>query len=145
MQRGGGQALGGNWPSRTILIAWGADTGEPAHPIDVINDVDEEVIFHNLVFWKLELHLVSIDDVKCLLKMSDSIACCCCCKSLCLALTQLLNFIHSVHKIALFMSDNDTHLLLREKRNRHLTGLHTAIQDEAPWLKKVIVIICHVL
>ena len=109
VQRGGGQALGGNWPSRTILIAWGADAGEPAHPIDVINDVDEEVIFHNLVFWKLELHLVSIDDVKCLLKMSDSIACCCCCcKSLCLALTQLLNFIHSVHKIALFMSDNDT-------------------------------------
>ena len=77
MQRGGGQALGGNWPSRTILIAWGADAGEPAHPIDVINDVDEEVIFHNLALWKLELHLVSIDDVNydCLLK-SSYLTCC---------------------------------------------------------------------
>ena len=76
MQNGGGQALGGSWPSRTALIAWGADTGEPAHPIDVIHDVDDEVIFHNLALWKLELHLVSIDDVNyCLLK-SSYLTCC---------------------------------------------------------------------
>ena len=74
VQNGGGQALGGSWPFRTVLVAWGADAG---HPIDVINDVDDEVIFHNLALWKPELHLVSIDDVNydCLMK-SSYLTCC---------------------------------------------------------------------
>ena len=60
--------MGATWPSSTVLIAWGADPGQgDKHPIDVINDVEDEVIFHNLAFWKLELHLVSIDDLNCLL------------------------------------------------------------------------------
>eukprot|EP00435_Cladocopium_sp_Y103_P022669 s2118_g5.t1 len=64
VQQGGGQAVGEPWPSRAVLIAWGAN---PGHPIDVINDLEDEVCFHNMAFWKLDLHLVSIDDVKCLL------------------------------------------------------------------------------
>ena len=38
--------------------------------------------------------------------------------------------------------DNGT---LREEQNKNLTGLHTVIQQEAPWLKKVIVIIYHLM
>jgi hypothetical protein len=72
----GGQAVGGTWPKRCVMIAWGAEmSGAPQdwqgfkvqdrlvqHPIDIINDIEEKVCFHNMANWPLEVNLVCIDD-----------------------------------------------------------------------------------
>jgi hypothetical protein len=58
------------------MIAWGAEmSGAPQdwqgfkvqdrlvqHPIDIINDIEEKVCFHNMANWPLEVNLVCIDD-----------------------------------------------------------------------------------
>jgi hypothetical protein len=68
--------VGGTWPKRCVMIAWGAEmSGAPQdwqgfkvqdrlvqHPIDIINDIEEKVCFHNMANWPLEVNLVCIDD-----------------------------------------------------------------------------------
>ena len=58
------QAVGGEWPARVILIAWGAEM-EPTdgfHPIEsVVHDMKDQVSFYNIGA-ELELNLLCIDD-----------------------------------------------------------------------------------
>ena len=45
------QAVGGEWPARVILIAWGAEMERAGgfHPIDsVVHDMKDKVSFYNI-------------------------------------------------------------------------------------------------
>ena len=47
------ESLRARWPARVMIVGWAAEPKDVHHhcenPIDIVNDIDEQCVFHNLV------------------------------------------------------------------------------------------------